>query len=54
MEGGVEIRVEKLSNGEFQLTARRCDTDEDTMVKEMSEQAIVSELKQAFDAWKKL
>jgi len=52
-EGGVEICVEKLSNGEVQLRARRCDTDEDTMVKEMSEEAIISQLKHAVDAWKK-
>ena len=52
-EGGVEIRVEKMTNGEIQLRASRCDTDEDTMVKEMSEEAIVSQLKQAVDAWKK-
>ena len=51
-EGGVEIRVQKLTNGEVQLKARRCDTDEDTMVKEMSEEAIVSQLKKAVDAWK--
>ena len=51
-EGGVEIRVQKLANGEVQVKARRCDTDEDTMIKEMSEEAIVSQLKKAVDAWK--
>lgn len=52
-EGGVEIRVEKLANGEVQLRARRCEVDEDTTIKEMSEEAILSELKAAVDAWKK-
>lgn len=53
-EGGVEISVEKMSNGEVQLTARRCETDEDTTIKEMSEEAIISQLKKAIDAWKKI
>lgn len=52
-EGGVELRVERLSNGEVQLEAKRCEVDEDTMIKEMSEETIVSKLKQAIDAWKK-
>ena len=52
-EGGVQIRVEKLTNGEVQLRAARCNIDEDTMIKEMSEEVIVSQLKQAVDAWKK-
>ena len=52
-EGGVEIRVQKLTNGEVQLKARRCDTDEDTVIKEMSEEAIISQLKKAVDVWKK-
>lgn len=52
-EGGVEICVQKMTNGEVQLKARRCDTDEDTMVKEMSEEAIISQLKKAVDVWKK-
>ncbi|CAB9499943.1 expressed unknown protein [Seminavis robusta] len=52
-EGGVQLRVIKLDSGEVQLKARRCDIDEDTTIKEMSEEAIVHELKEAVDAWKK-
>jgi hypothetical protein len=53
MQGGVEILVEKLSSGDIQVRARRCDIDEDTMIKEMSEQAIINELQTAIDVWKK-
>jgi NACalpha-BTF3-like transcription factor len=52
-EGGVEIRVEKLTKGEVQLVAKRCEVDEDTMIKEMSEETIIAELKKAIDTWKK-
>jgi hypothetical protein len=53
-EGGVEILVEQLANGEVRVTAKRCEIDENTMIKEMSEEAIVNELKKAIDAWKKV
>ena len=52
-EGGVEVRVEQLSNGDLQVIAKRCDFDEDTMIKEMSELTIIDSLKQAMAAWKK-
>ena len=52
-EGGVEVRVEQLSNGDLQVIAKRCDFDEDTMIKEMSELTIIDSLKQAMVAWKK-
>ena len=52
-EGGVQIQVEKLTSGEVQVRARRCDIDEDTMIKEMSEETIVSQLKKAIQAWSK-
>jgi hypothetical protein len=47
------ILFEKLSSGDIQVRARRCDIDEDTMIKEMSEQAIINELQTAIDVWKK-
>jgi hypothetical protein len=53
LQGGVEILVEKLSSGEIRVRARRCDLDEDTMIKEMSETAIIKELQTAIDVWKK-
>lgn len=52
MEGGVEILVEQLQSGEIRVRARRCEMDEDTMIKEMSEDKILQELKQAITAWK--
>lgn len=52
-EGGVQIQVEKLASGELQVRARRCDVEEDTMIKEMSEEAIISQLKKAIQVWKK-
>jgi hypothetical protein len=35
------------------VQARRCDIDDDTMVKEMSEATIVKELNKAINTWKK-
>lgn len=53
-EGGVEILVEKLANSnKLRVRARRCEVDEGTIIKEMSEETIISELSQAVDAWKK-
>jgi len=59
LQGGVEILVEKMivsdTNGkiELQVRARRCDFEEDTIIKEMSEETIVRELQLAIDIWKK-
>ncbi|KAL3918322.1 MAG: hypothetical protein SGILL_004295 [Bacillariaceae sp.] len=52
-QGGVEVLVEQLENGSLRVKAQRCDVDDDTMVKEMSEEKILSELQQAIDVWKK-
>ena len=52
-EGGVEIRVKQLAGGEFQVVASRCEIEEGTMIKEMSEQTIIDSLKKAMAAWKK-
>lgn len=51
-QGGVEILVKKLDN-EVEVRAKRCDMDEDTMIREMSEQTIVDGLKKAINVWKK-
>jgi hypothetical protein len=53
-EGGVEILVEKLKDGQVQVRARRCELDEDTMIKAMSEETILGKLNEAVKAWKKL
>ncbi|KAL7535684.1 hypothetical protein ACHAXR_006664 [Thalassiosira sp. AJA248-18] len=52
-EGGVEVRVEQLASGNLRVVASRCDFDEDTIAKEMSEQTIVDSLRKAMTAWKK-
>ncbi|EJK60503.1 hypothetical protein THAOC_19129, partial [Thalassiosira oceanica] len=52
-EGGVQVVVALLENDELQVTASRCDIDEGTIVKEMSEEAIVDSLRKAVAAWKK-
>ncbi|KAL7447660.1 hypothetical protein ACHAXS_000047 [Conticribra weissflogii] len=52
-EGGVEVQVKKLSNGELQVSAKRCEIEEGTMIKEMSEQTILDSLRDAIRAWKK-
>jgi len=53
-QGGVEIVVRKLSkDGLLRVVARRCEIDEGTLVKEMSEEIILKELAKAIDVWKK-
>ncbi|KAL7502743.1 hypothetical protein ACHAXN_000841 [Cyclotella atomus] len=50
-EGGIEILVEKTKNGDLRVRARRCNMDHKTVVKEMSEEVILSSLKKAVKAW---
>ena len=55
-QGGIEILVEQENTKEqpsLRVTARRCDVDENTIVKEMSEEVVVSELQKAIEIWKK-
>ena len=53
-EGGVQIRIEKLSSGnDLEVIASRCEIEEGTMIKEMSEQTIIDSLRQAMQAWRK-
>ena len=52
-EGGIEVQVQKLSNGELQVVAKRCEIEEGTMIKEMSEQTILDSLRGAVNAWRK-
>lgn len=52
-QGGVEVRVEQLTNGDLQVVATRCEIEEGTMVKEMSETIIIDSLRKAMAAWKK-
>ena len=52
-EGGVEVLVEKTTYGNIRVRARRCNVDNKTIVKEMSEVVIVKSLKKAVEAWVK-
>jgi hypothetical protein len=54
-EGGVEVIVTRDDDEDAELTvlARRCEIEEGTMIKEMSEQTIVDSLRKAMAAWKK-
>ncbi|KAL7543888.1 hypothetical protein ACHAXR_013328 [Thalassiosira sp. AJA248-18] len=52
-EGGVEVLVEKTTDGNIRVRARRCNMDNKTIVKEMSEVVIVKSLKKAVEAWVK-
>lgn len=52
-QGGVEIEVQQLASNSLRVVARRCDIDEDTMIKEMSEELILKELQKAISVWKK-
>ena len=51
-QGGVEILVEKLPRDSLRVRVRRCEMDDETVVKEMSEAAIVQELKEALHVWR--
>lgn len=50
-EGGVEVLVERTLSDIVRVRARRCNIDDKTIVKEMSEDVIISSLKKAMDAW---
>lgn len=53
-EGGVQVRIEKLSSGnDLEVIASRCDIEDGTMIKEMSEQTIIDSLRKTMQAWKK-
>ncbi len=50
-EGGVEVLIERTVNGHVRVRARRCNVDDKTVVKEMSEGVIVGSLKKALGIW---
>ena len=52
-EGGVQVRVERLSGGDLRVIASRCEVEEGTMTKEMSEGVIIDSLRKAVIAWRK-
>lgn len=52
-QGGLDVLVERGDDGKVRVIARRCEIEEGTIIKEMSEEIILSELNQAISAWKK-
>ena len=54
--GGVLVQCQKIASGggevEVRLLASRCDIDEGTIIKEMSEQCIVDDLRKAVKIWR--
>jgi len=58
-QGAVTVRVEQLASpsspspSSLRIRAVRSDIDDDTIIKEMSEEKIVEELKEAVAVWKK-
>lgn len=55
-QGGVEISILPPSadtKPTLQVQVTRCEIDDDTMIKEMSEEKILEELKKAINIWKK-
>jgi hypothetical protein len=53
-EGGVEIVAEVLkSDGSVRVRAKRCNYADDAVIKELSEETILSRLKETIQVWKK-
>ena len=54
-EGGVEIIVEKTTNkdgiNDLRVRAKRCNMDDSTVVKELSEETILKKLEKALGVW---
>lgn len=51
--GGLAVIVERVAEGgQVQVIAKRCDIEEGTVVKEMSEQFLIGELRTAIQIWK--
>jgi len=55
-EGGIDILVEEVKAGnknELRVLAKRCNMDDNTTVKEMSEETILKRVREAVVVWKK-
>jgi hypothetical protein len=50
-QGGVEFIVE--ASPQLTVMVRRCNMDDDTMIREMSEETILSQLQNSIQVWKK-
>ena len=52
-EGGVEVLVEVTQANELRVRARRCNMEDNTIVKELSEESILSRLQESLKAFDK-
>ena len=52
-EGGIEVLVEKTKTGSLRIRAKRCNYADDAVIKELSEETILSRLKESIDVWLK-
>ena len=52
-EGGIEVLVEKTKDGAIRVRAKRCNYAEDAVIKELSEETILSRLRKSIDVWLK-
>jgi hypothetical protein len=51
-EGGVEILVEVTDEEQLRVRAKRCNYADDVVIKELSEEAILSRFQKCIDVWK--
>jgi hypothetical protein len=52
-DGGIEIIAEITTTGQLRVRAKRCNYADDIIVKELSEQTILSRFRKCIDVWKK-
>lgn len=52
-EGGLEIVVERTTRNEIRLRVKRCNYANDAVIKELSEETILSRLRDAIAVWKR-
>ena len=52
-EGGIQVLVEETSEGTLRVRAKRCSYAEDAVIKELSEETILSRLRESIDVWLK-
>ena len=52
-EGGIEFSVEITVDDQLRVRAKRCNYGDDVVVKELSEETILSRFRKCMDVWKK-
>ena len=52
-EGGIQIMMEITTSGHLRVRAKRCNYTDEAVIKELSEETILSRLRESIDAWKK-